>query len=132
MAYKFTEKKRQAFLDLLAKGHRRGKALEQTGLTRSVLSDWCKDHPEFRDEMEDAELAACDFVEDALWAKCVEGHFAAQEFWLLNRSKGRWQNKRGLIVTHYGDTPFNHQEQQAALLQDGIPDTTTVGANPQA
>ena len=82
--------------------------------------------------IEDAELEACELVENALWDKCVNGkHFGSIVFWLLNRSQGRWQDTRNINVNHTGTPPYSPAEQQAtmgdpillkAALIESIPD----------
>ena len=78
---------------------------------------------DFAAEVELAEEQACEIVEDALFKKAVEdGHFGAMVFWLINRSKGRWQDTRHVNITAAPSgpkwelwTPENHE---AALAQD--------------
>ena len=112
---KFTELKKQKYLGLLRKGLRRGKAAEAVGTNRDHIYQYVKKHPDFRNLVEQAEADACEDVEDALYKKCVEDrHFPSIVFWLLNRSQGRWQDRRSPSISIQ---PVFTQQDQAALLQ---------------
>jgi hypothetical protein len=113
--YKFTRLKQGVYLDNLRQGMRRGKAAEAVGVSRQIVARYRKDHPEFRDEEDQAEIEACDPVEDALYTKALGGNLGAIIFWLLNRSGGRWLDKRQNPVVQIQPPEANAQEMVEEL-----------------
>lgn len=93
-AYKFTEGKRQAFLDALRRGARRGLAAEAAGVTRQLVCDYIERIPEFAKLVEKAELEANEPIEDALYQAALSGNVVALQVWLYNRMPDRWRDKR--------------------------------------
>jgi hypothetical protein len=66
----------------------------QAGVCYDTVASYCKANPEFVAEIDRAEVEACDPVEDALRQKALSGNLGAIIFWLMNRSGGRWVDKR--------------------------------------
>lgn len=110
--YKFGPAKRQAYLDALRRGLRRGAAAASVGISPERICQWCKEHPEFRDEIDRAELAAIGQVEDALFQKCLAGHPACIMFYLMNRAPEEWKDRRA--VNHL---PTESQYSEAQLQE---------------
>lgn len=95
---KFTPIKRKAYLELLEKGGRRVASANSIGLHYGSIRNYLKHCPEFQDEIDQAEMDACEGVENKLFELALSGHFASIVFWLLNRSKGRWRDHRNPAI----------------------------------
>lgn len=93
---KFTDAKRQAYLDALSEqGLGRCAAAKAAGVSRETVSDYIKDHPEFADLRDEAELLANEKVESALFQAATTGKsVTAMQVWLYNRMPGRWKDQR--------------------------------------
>jgi hypothetical protein len=92
--YKFTPDKRKAYLELLAKGVRRGAAAEAIGFTRYGVTEYLKRYPEFQKEIDQAEMHEVELVEGFLFEACRKGNAAAIFFHLQNRAPDKWVDKR--------------------------------------
>ncbi len=97
---KFSPRRRQRYLELLAKGMRRGAAAEAVGVGRSTTYRAMRDEPEFATAVEDAEMLADEEVEASLRRKALEGNVPALIFWLTNRGPDRWVNTQRREVHH--------------------------------
>ncbi|MGH2469638.1 MAG: hypothetical protein ACRDGF_06165 [Chloroflexota bacterium] len=94
--YKFTARKRAAFLKLLTEGQRRGAAAEAVGVTRQTAQQTYALESDFASQVDEAELAANEPVEDALYQAAVSGNVRAEEVWLYNRLPDRWKDQRNV------------------------------------
>ncbi len=90
---KFNRSTRKKYLDLLRQGVRRGAAAEQVGVTRQTVFIYKQKHPEFAEEERQAEIDACEIIEDALFQAAQAGNVRAIETWLFNRCPERWERK---------------------------------------
>lgn len=118
--YKFTAQKKAKFLDLIRKGQRRGAAARAVGVTRHTIAIYMREDPEFRGEVDDAEMEANEVVEDALYKAATKGgNVVAQQVWLYNRSPDRWADRRKIDLNTKVDlgrmTPEQIAERAAAL-----------------
>lgn len=86
--------KKAAYLEALAKGMRRGAAAKSVGVSRESIRLAYHEDPSFLAEIEQAELDACEPVEDALYAQCLKGNVVAIQVWLYNRSSSNWKDQR--------------------------------------
>jgi hypothetical protein len=94
-SYKFDAHKRAAFLDKLRAGLRRGAAAEAVGVHRSTVCDAMRDDPGFAAAVSEAELDACEPVEDALFkAATLDRNVTAIQVYLYNRRPDRWKDMR--------------------------------------
>ena len=93
---KFTRKKKEAYLELLRQGLRRGLAAQSIGLDRHTVVTAVRNDPEFAAEVDQAELDACEIVENSLYQKACDGNTTAIQVWLYNRDPERWKDQRGL------------------------------------
>ena len=94
MAYKFTNERRRKYLEGLSRGLRRGAAAKAAGVDRGTIRNAQKSDEAFATSCEEAEMDACDQVEEALWKKALDGNVTAMLVWLFNRSAGRFSDKR--------------------------------------
>jgi hypothetical protein len=86
---------REKYIDCIRRGMRLNGAAEAVGVCRQMVWVYRKEHPEFQALIDQAEVDACEVVEDALMEKVImDKHFGAMVFWLVNRSGGRWQDIR--------------------------------------
>lgn len=111
--FRFNDINREKYLGCLRQGMRRGAAAKAAGISRQQVLAYQRQHPEFLRECQQAEADACDVVEEALWRKAVDGNMTAIVFWLLNRSEGRWQDKRAVSQVNV-NVPT--QDTEAELL----------------
>lgn len=97
--YKFDLEKRTKYLELVASGLRRGKAAAAVGVTRETTNYWKLKDPEFALAESQAEMDACEIVEDVAWNKIVEeGDRMLLMFWLQNRFPSRWKDCRNSTI----------------------------------
>ena len=110
------------FLGGLRRGLRIGEACRRAGLSRNFVYSRRKSDPEFAAAWKDAEEAACDVQEDAIW-KAGQTDWRAAKFWLQHRSKDRWAD----APTHYiiSSKDINQTDQERwmdALLNPDVRD----------
>ena len=91
---KFDAIKREAYLELLREGGRRGASAVAVGITRQMVAVYAKENPEFADEVSKAEMEANELVEDALFQAARSGNTTAMQVWLYNRNPDRWADRR--------------------------------------
>lgn len=94
--YKFDAKKKAEYLEKLRAGVRRGKAAEAVGLTRQLISVTVRRDPKFAADVDQAELDACELVEDALFREALKGNVTAIQVYLYNRWPERWKDQRNI------------------------------------
>ena len=92
--HSFTPSKQKKYLECIRKGMRICAAAKAVKVSVSTIWAYRKQHPEFEALIEQAEIEACEPVENALLLRAIEGHFPAMVFWLVNRSAGRWSDIR--------------------------------------
>ena len=82
------------YFEHLRQGLRPGAAAEAVGITRQTVYMHRKNDPDFAEAERQAELEACEIVEDALFNAAISGNVKAAETWLYNRMPDRWTDKR--------------------------------------
>jgi len=92
--YKFTDKKKKEYLDLLRDGGRRHASARSVGISPWTAVNHMNEDEEFRNEVELAEMEANERVEDALFMAAESGNVTAIQVWLYNRAPDRWTDKR--------------------------------------
>jgi len=112
---RFTTKKREAYLEHLRRGALRGAAAKAVGVSRWTPLAHAKADPEFARAIEEAELAAVQVVEDALFAAAAEGNVTAQIFVLTNRAPDRWRDRRNVAPARLPENPIPVDPQIEAL-----------------
>lgn len=113
---KFTTLKQEIFLGCLRAGMRRGEAARRAGVSRQSILAHSKKHPEYAALEEQAEIDACEIVEDACLKQILEkGNPTLIMFWLQNRAPHRWCDRRTpvQIINQLPDKDHLH----AALLK---------------
>jgi hypothetical protein len=93
---KFNAERKEAYLERLREGMRRGKAAQAVGVDRSTVWRAVQEDPEFAAAVDQAELDACEIIEDALFESAKKGNVTAQQVWLYNRHPDRWKDRRNL------------------------------------
>jgi len=83
---------RKVLIELLRKGFSRNEACKQAGISLSNLIKYIARDEEIRNAITEAELEACEKIENALYKSALEGNFQAQKFWLCNRAPDRWKD----------------------------------------
>ena len=92
--YKFTDEKRQDYLDMLREGKNRNAAASSVGISRVTVRDHIIDDPEFAEACKVAESDGIAEVEDVLRETALSGNTTALIFYLQNRAPDRWQDRR--------------------------------------
>jgi len=93
-SYKFTDNKKDEYLELLRQGGRRYASAKAVGVTPQTVNAHVKDDPNFAKDVDEAEVEANEQVEDALFMTATSGNVTAMQVWLYNRAPGRWTDKR--------------------------------------
>lgn len=96
--YKFTDKRRMAFIEAIEGGMRRGVAARKIGVHPNTIIRWMAQSPKFKEAVDAAERIANDHIEDALYEAAVSGNVVAIQVWLYNRVPERWGDKRSVQV----------------------------------
>lgn len=113
--YKFTDRRVEQLLDHLANGLRRGKALAAIGISRQTFAVRMREDEHFARRVEQAEMAAHEAVEDALFEAAKAGNVNAQVFYLKNRLPDRWRDIIRQQLAGHQDGPL---EIAGATLAD--------------
>lgn len=91
---KFGKDKKVRLLELLELGYKRGVALVDVGISRQTLQTHMLTDPEFKAQVEQAELDACEHIENAVYQMALGGNLNAAQMWLYNRSPQRWKDRK--------------------------------------
>lgn len=87
-------RKKAMYVRLLRAGWLRGAAAREVGVDRTTIWRWRKADPEFNRACEEAEQAAIEAVEDALYRAALQGNVTAIQVILYNRAPDRWADRR--------------------------------------
>lgn len=100
---KFDAERKEAFLDLLRQGYRRGQACKKVGINPWTFNDHVNKYPKFKTEVMYAEMEANEMVETALYSaavgnakKKIQPNVTACQVWLYNRCPEVWADKRNI------------------------------------
>ncbi len=88
---KFGTKRKLLFLEQLRRGLRRGAAARAVGVSRETVRFHQKHDPAFAAAVEDAEMEACEEIEDKLFELALASNFRAIQMILCNRRPDRWR-----------------------------------------
>jgi len=67
-------------------------AAKAAGISRWQVLNWRKEDKEFNEKFIEAEAIACEHVESVMMKQIDKGNTTLTIFYLVNRSKGRWEN----------------------------------------
>jgi hypothetical protein len=111
---KFTERKKQLFINLVANGNTIVNICEAMGIDPSTYRKARAADPEFAKEVDEAKKIRLHLVEDALFLSAISGNVLAQKFYLVNRSGGEWKE-----LSHYNvEGKFDHDVEVEIRLVD--------------
>jgi len=111
---KFTERKKQLFINLVANGNTIVNICEAMGIDTSTYRKARAADPEFAKEVDEAKKIRLHLVEDALFMSAISGNVLAQKFYLVNRSGGEWKE-----LSHYNmEGKFDHDVEVEIRLVD--------------
>lgn len=114
---RFGDEKKAAYLEQLRNGVRRMAAARAVGVDPDTVSIHKAKDPEFAAACEQAELEACEQVEDALFQAAISGNVVACQVYLYNRMPSRWRDKRNVeaAVTHGGRIDITELDEDGIL-----------------
>ncbi len=111
---KFTERKKQLFINLVANGNTIVNICEAMDIDPSTYRKARAADPEFAKEVDEAKKIRLHLVEDALFMSAISGNVLAQKFYLVNRSGGEWKE-----LSHYNmEGKFDHDVEVEIRLVD--------------
>lgn len=84
---------REAYIAHLRAGMRRGAAAEFLGMRRFETYGYIAEHPDYEREVLEAEDAALENVEEALYNAAITGNVRAAELWLNMHGRGKAQKR---------------------------------------
>jgi hypothetical protein len=87
---KFTPKVRKRYLGFIRDGLRKNQAAQAVNISPGTVREYVYKYPAFAQALEQAEVDACEKIEDVLMQKALSGHFPSICKWLENRSCHRW------------------------------------------
>lgn len=90
----------QRYLGEVRTGALRFEAAHAVGVTPRSVQLYASAHPEFADELAEAEAEACEPIERALYEAAVGGEEWAIKAWLSRRQKERWGDTRAQETTN--------------------------------
>ena len=119
-AIKKRQKRQEAFLQSLEGGVSVLKASKAAVIDYKTIWRWRKEDEEFNDKVTAIIDSRVMIVEDALFLNAAKGNLGAQIFWLINRSQGRWKNKReeDITLTHQGGIDFTEYKKIKEMNAD--------------
>ena len=111
---KFTERKKQLFINLIANGNTIVNICDAMDIDTSTYRKARAADPEFAKEVDEAKQIRLHLVEDALFMSALSGNVLAQKFYLVNRSGGKWKE-----LSHYNmEGKFDHDVEVEIKLVD--------------
>jgi len=111
---KFTERKKQLFINLVANGNTIVNICDAMDIDPSTYRKARAADPEFAKEVDEAKKIRLHLVEDALFMSAISGNVLAQKFYLVNRSGGEWKE-----LSHYNmEGKFDHDVEVEIRLVD--------------
>lgn len=114
--YKFDDLKKATYVRLIRQGVRRVRAAEYVGVTYATVMEHFQRFPEFLADVNEAEMARVDEVEEALFESAIQGNVIAQQVVLYNRRSDEWadQRMRNARLESANDGAAQDAELQAA------------------
>ena len=106
---KFDAARKDAFLDLLAKGIKRGSACKKVGISRMTFNRHYNKNKAFADAVLQADMDANELIEQAMFNSALKGNVTAQQVWLYNRDPDHWRDRRNIELTGKNGGPMQVQ-----------------------
>jgi len=94
MASKFTDDVRARYLDLLKLGFGRTIAATTVGLTSRSVSRYINSHPDFLEEVQDAEQHVIDRAQKVMIDLMDQGEFSATKLILERLDRNKWSDSQ--------------------------------------
>jgi len=91
------QKKIQAIIENLKKGHTMENACKLAGVDYVTFWRWRKKSPQLARKIEEVYESRIQIVEDVLWKKAMRGNITAIIFLLTNRAPDRWRDRRAVV-----------------------------------
>ena len=111
---KYQEDVTSCIYTALAEGCTRQAAFKAAGIARRTFYDWLVDIPEFKENVEFAEVHARQAVEARLHRLAIDGDRFSIMYWLQNRYPDDWKDTRNYKI----DQNIAVQEQKVAESTD--------------
>ncbi len=111
---KFTEDVKSCIYTALAEGCTRQAAFKAAGIARRTFYTWIEEIPEFKENVELAEVDARMAIEARLHRLAVDGDRFSIMYWLQNRYPDDWKDTRNYKI----DQNVAIQEQKVAESTD--------------
>lgn len=93
-AYKLTKATRERILWQVSRGETFTTACRRVGVNLRTLERHVEQDPDFREQLELAQMEAIDEIENALFLTAKSGNVSAQTAYLYNRAPDRWSDRR--------------------------------------
>lgn len=108
---KFTKARQKKYLKLLSEGGRRHQSARDVGVSPRTVERFTNDSEEFAEAMAEAEMAACEVIEDVLFGKAKAGNDRSIEMYLYNRAPYKWRDQKNLRAELSGlnEEPIRHE-----------------------
>lgn len=110
-------RKKALYVRLLRAGWLRGAAAREVGVDRTTIWRWRKADPEFDRACQEAEAAAVEAVEDALYRAALDGNVTAIQVILYNRAPERWADRRAQAAQPAPVVAASGPEAEARLAE---------------
>ncbi len=120
--YKFTAKRREAYLERLRNGSGRMKAAFDVGLTSKTIKRAVDDDPEFMEACAVAEGHATDQVEESLFESARSGNVPAAVKWLEVKRPEVWKEQERPQPGSSPATPLHIALPPGEIDWDIVPD----------
>ena len=111
---RYTEDVTSCIYTALAEGCTRQAAFKAAGIARRTFYDWLADIPEFKENVDFAEVAARQAIEARLHRLAIDGDRFSIMYWLQNRYPDDWKDTRNYKI----DQNIAVQEQKVAESTD--------------
>lgn len=110
---------REAFLQNVRDGMRRGSAGEALDLTRTHVFGYIASQPMFEMRVIDAEGEATEHIEEALWQAGASGNVTAARIWLEREERRKKDAGRSSAQTPLAEA-IGHEESDSSDAEDKV------------
>ncbi|WP_286981225.1 transposase [Pseudothermotoga sp.] len=113
---KFTPRKKELFITLIANGNTIANVCEALGIDTSTYRKARASDPEFAALVDEAKKIRVHLVEDALYQSALAGNVLAQKFYLVNRSGGEWKEMTYVNQETKSEVAVKYDEELAKRI----------------